>query len=89
MNIITLLTLLQYKKRLFYVTFFRFSFLCSSIKTPKFKNNNIVMSINVCLLGNVKAADLLRVGVQGHQFNFQSLMLFNLPGLHAIVSYIK
>ena len=46
-------------------------------------------SINVCLLGNVKAGDLLGVGVQGHQFNFQSLMLFNLPGLHAIVSYIK
>ena len=46
-------------------------------------------SINVCLLGNVKAGDLLGVGVQGHQFNFQSLMLFNLLGLHAIDSYIK
>ena len=47
------------------------------------------MSINVCLLGNDKAGDLLGVGVQGHQFNFQLLMLFNLLGLHAIVSYIK
>ena len=42
------------------------------------------MSINVCLLGKVKAGDLLGVGVQGHQFNFQSLMLLNLLGLHAI-----
>ena len=41
------------------------------------------------LLGNVKAGDLLGLGVQGHQFNVQSLMLFNLLGLHAIVSYIK
>ena len=35
-----------YKKRLFYVTFFRFSLLCSSIKTPKFKNDNIVQYLH-------------------------------------------
>ena len=51
--------------------------------------NDTSITINVCLLGNAKAGDPLGVGVQGHQSNFQSFMLFNLLGLYAIVSYIK
>ena len=39
-------------------------------------------SINVCLLGNIKAEDLLGVGVQGHRSNFQSFMFSNLLGLY-------
>ena len=46
-------------------------------------------SIKVCLLGNVKAGDLLGVGVQWDQLHFQSFMFSNLFGLYVIVIYIK